>query len=63
MMVVQSARIAGCRGNSIPLPSSEDSQQNQSNPNAIISTIQKNVAAHNIPSLAKRSRTAYEHAH
>ena len=56
ILVVQSARIAGCRENSIPLPSSEDSQQNQSNPNATISPI--NVAAHNILSLTKRDRTA-----
>jgi hypothetical protein len=55
MMVVQSARIAGFRGNSIPPPSSGESQQNQTNSNAIISPI--NVAAHHIPSLAKRNRS------
>jgi len=48
--VVQSARIAGFRGNWIPLPSSGGSQHNQSNSNTIISPI--NAAAHNIPSLA-----------
>jgi len=36
---VQSARIAGFCGNSIPLPSSGGSQQNPSKSNAIISPI------------------------
>ena len=61
MMVVQPARIAGFRGNSIPLPSSGGSQHNQSNSNTIISPI--DVAAHNIPSLAKRNCTTEQHAH
>jgi len=58
MMVVQSSRIASCRGNSTSLPSSEGSQQIQSNSNA--TTSPTNFAAHNIlvKSLAKRNRTA-----
>ena len=61
-MVVQSATIAGCRGNSetTALPSSGGSQHtgNQSNSNAVSSPT--NVAANNILSLAKRTgnRTA-----
>jgi hypothetical protein len=53
-MVVQSARIAVCQGNSTPLPSSGGSQNNQSNSNATSSPI--NVAAHNISE--KLDRTA-----
>jgi len=56
MMVVQSARIAGFWGNSIPLHFSGGSQQIQPNSNAIILPI--SVAAHNIPSLANFNRTA-----
>jgi hypothetical protein len=56
LMIVQSARIACFRGNSIPLPESAGgSQHNQLNSNTTISPI--NVAAHNIPSPAKLSRT------
>jgi len=55
-MVVQSATIAGCLGNSTALSSSGGSQHDQSNSNAVISPT--DVAANNILSLAKRNRTA-----
>jgi len=60
VMVVQSVRIAICRGNSTPGPSSGGSQNNQSNSNAIILT--QKVGVHNILSLVKRDRTAQKHA-
>jgi len=60
MMLVQSVRIASCRGNSTSLPSSGGSQQIQSK---LLCNTPINFAAQYVLSSAKHNRTAQEPTH